>query len=68
MAGWSRKDVAERAGIHERTVIDFEREARSPIPVTLSAIRMAFEKAGLAVLDANGEGEGVRWAKPPESR
>lgn len=51
----SQKDIAEAAGLSERTVIDFEREAREPIGATRAAIRSAFERAGVTF----GEEEGA---------
>lgn len=50
--GISRKDLAAAAQVAERTVIDFERGAREPIPATLNAIKQALE------------GHGVRFPAP----
>ncbi len=44
---WSRDDLADRADVAVRTIVDFEREERSPISNTLRAIRAAFEAAGM---------------------
>jgi transcriptional regulator with XRE-family HTH domain len=60
MLDMSRADLAERAGIAERTVIDFERGARQPLTNNLAAIRRALEKAGALFIDSNGGGPGVR--------
>lgn len=69
LTGWSRAELAEKASVNERTIIDFERGARSPIPATLNAIRRAFEDAGLLVLDdEEGGGEGARWSRPSSDR
>ena len=66
---WSRKDLAEAAGVTERTVTDFERWAedgqgnvREPRKSTLLAIRAALKDAGVVFVDPNGAGtsDGVR--------
>lgn len=44
---WSREDLAGRADVAVRTVVDFEREARDPITNTLKAMRAAFEAEGV---------------------
>ncbi len=53
-------EVAARAGIARATLIDFERAERIPRPATVAAIRAALEAAGVAFLDPNGGGAGVR--------
>ncbi len=45
--GLSRKDLAAAAGVAERTLIDFERGARTPINATLEAIKRALEGYGV---------------------
>lgn len=59
----SRAQLAEMAEVSERTLVDFERGARAPIKSTLTAIRVAFEKAGVEFIPENGGGPGVRLAK-----
>lgn len=44
---WSRDELASRADVAVRTLVDFERGERSPISNTLRAIRQAFEAAGV---------------------
>jgi transcriptional regulator with XRE-family HTH domain len=44
---WTLEDVALRAGVNRMTVSRFEIEQGTPIPVTLAAIRQAFEQAGI---------------------
>lgn len=51
MLDWSRERLADAAGISERTLIDFERGARSPVPATLAAIRRALEEAGVEFIE-----------------
>ncbi|MEO5375486.1 MAG: helix-turn-helix domain-containing protein [Alphaproteobacteria bacterium] len=63
MVDLSRRDLAERAGIAERTLVDFERGARTPHPNNLSAIRRALESAGVEFIPENGGGPGVRLRK-----
>ena len=46
--GLSRKELAGAAQVAERTVIDFERGARTPINATLQAIRRALEGYGVS--------------------
>jgi DNA-binding XRE family transcriptional regulator len=60
MLEWSRVALAEKAQVSERTIIDFERGARTPQASTKLAIRTAFEKAGLELIDENGGGPGIR--------
>ncbi len=60
---WSREDLAEASKVSVRTVVDFERGARRPIPATLAAIRAALESAGVEFIPENGGGPGVRLRK-----
>ena len=59
---WSRRNLAEAADVAERTIIDFERGARSPYSRTLRDIRRAFEDAGVIFIDSEEGvgGPGVR--------
>jgi len=70
---WSRKQLAAGAGITERTITDFEREAkdesgevRAPRKSTLLAMKAALEAAGITFLpdgmNVDG-GPGVRLRK-----
>lgn len=45
--GLSRGELAQLAGVAERTINDFEREAREPINATKAAIKLGLEKAGV---------------------
>ncbi len=60
LIGWSRRELAEASHVAERTLIDFERRARSPQRRTLHDIRRALEDAGVIFIDADEEGPGVR--------
>lgn len=60
---WSRDILAERAKVAKRTLVDFERGARSPQNSTLQVIQTALEAAGVIFISSNGEGAGVRLKK-----
>ena len=47
MLDMSRADLAAAAGIAERTLVDFERGARTPHSNNLAAIQRALEDAGV---------------------
>lgn len=68
---WSRKKLSKAAGVTERTITDFEREAkgsdgdiRVPRKSTLLAIEASLDKAGVEFLPGNGSGPGVRLKEP----
>jgi len=61
MAGWSRAHLSAQAGVNERTIVDFERGARSPIRATRDAIQRALENAGVEF--TNGDQPGVRMRR-----
>jgi DNA-binding XRE family transcriptional regulator len=44
---WSRVDLAQMAGLSDRTITDFERGARDPHDNNKRAMRQAFEAAGV---------------------
>ena len=60
----SRAELAGLAKVSERTLVDFERGARTPLRSTLAAIRRALESAGIEFIPEDGKGPGVRLAKP----
>ena len=47
MLGWTQNDLAERAGINRRTVVNIESGKHTPSPSTLLSIQRAFKTAGL---------------------
>lgn len=57
---WSREQLADISRVALRTIVDFERGARSPREVTLLAIERALAEAGVLFIDQNGNGPGVR--------
>jgi ribosome-binding protein aMBF1 (putative translation factor) len=60
MLAWSRDVLTERSNVSKRTIVDFERGARSP----LFAIETAFENAGISLIeeeeDEDAKGKVVR--------
>ena len=64
---WPRETLAEKANVGLRTLVDFERGARSPHANTLASLRAALEAAGVIFIDENGEGPGVRLRKRRDS-
>ena len=66
--GWNVIATAAQAGVAPNTVTRYE-NGSDAYGGTLLKLRRAFEKAGLAFLDGNGEGPGVRFKKPiPEKK
>ncbi len=61
---WNVIETSERSGVSPDTITRYENGADT-YGGTLSKLRRAFEKAGLAFIDGNGEGPGVRFKKPP---
>ncbi|WAC29569.1 helix-turn-helix transcriptional regulator [Ancylobacter sp. SL191] len=59
---WSVRDLAEQSGVHRNTITRIEAGAGAHGP-TLSALRQAFEAAGVIFVAENGEGPGVRLRK-----
>jgi transcriptional regulator with XRE-family HTH domain len=55
------RPTAQFSNNSKRTIVDFERGARSPHASTLFAIRTAFETAGIEFIDENGGGAGLRF-------
>ncbi|MBF0185824.1 MAG: helix-turn-helix transcriptional regulator [Magnetococcales bacterium] len=64
LLNWSRQDLAKAAQVAERTIVDFERGARTPYDRTLRDIREALEAAGVQFIAENGGGAGVRMRVP----
>ena len=58
MIEWSRDVLAAESRVGKRTIVDFERGARSPQASTLLAIQRAFEAGGVEF--TNGDAPGVR--------
>lgn len=65
LIGWSRRHLAEASQVSERTLIDFERSARTPHRRTLVDLRRALVEAGIIFIDQNEDtGPGVRLKDP----
>ena len=60
LLNWTVRDLAEKANVHRNTITNIETGKYAGDPETLSAIRSALEAAGIAFIDANGGGPGVR--------
>lgn len=60
LVAMSQDRLAEASGVAKRTIASFEKEERQPYDRTLSALRLALEKAGIEFLAENGGGAGVR--------
>ena len=58
MLEWSRDRLSAAAKVARRTVVDFERGARSPYDRTLADIQQALEAAGIEF--TNSDAPGVR--------
>jgi transcriptional regulator with XRE-family HTH domain len=51
---WSLVQLADAAGVDRKTILRFERGATTPRDLNLSAIRAAFEAAGVTFADRGG--------------
>ena len=63
LLAWTQYDLADRAGIGIVTVHQFEAGLSQPRRATGEVIKRAFEQAGVAFIDDNGGGPGVRLLK-----
>jgi len=66
MLGWSREELADASSVHLRTIVDFEREARSPRAATFEALEAAFNRAGISFFTESGNVEGIQIRLAPE--
>jgi transcriptional regulator with XRE-family HTH domain len=63
LIGWSQAKLAEKAGVPLSTVKNFEAGAGGAIPAeSIDKISAALTAAGVAFIDANGGGIGVRFS------
>ncbi len=63
LLAWNQQELAQRARVGIVTVHQFEAGLSQPRRATLDVIRRAFEAAGVAFIDENGGGPGVRLRK-----
>jgi transcriptional regulator with XRE-family HTH domain len=65
LLGWDQSDLAEQSGVPKSTINAFEQRDGSSRLATMNnqALVRAFESAGLAFIEDNGGGAGVRLAK-----
>src|SRR3954471_23480116 len=61
---WTQEELAERAGVSRSTVRGFENGQHEPHRASAAMIRTALEQAGVVLIDADGQGEGVRFQSP----
>ena len=54
LLGLKREELAEKAGIAPRTLVDFELDARAPTRATRRALHSALVQAGIVLLDREG--------------
>jgi transcriptional regulator with XRE-family HTH domain len=56
--------LAQNAGLGLSTIVDFEKDRRQVSVDAVKAIRTALEREGIALIEENGGGEGVRLRRP----
>lgn len=67
LLGWSQFDLADRSGLSQSAISDFESGAQPLIPSSQNLIWAALTNAGVVVLPAGKNtsgGDGVRFANP----
>jgi transcriptional regulator with XRE-family HTH domain len=64
LLGWTQEELAERAGVSRSTVRGFENGQHEPHRASAAMIRTALEQAGVVLIDADDQGEGVRFQSP----
>jgi len=60
MLGLTQAVLARQAGIPKAALDEIESSAPSPQPAALDAVKTALERAGIAFIDEDGGGPGVR--------
>jgi transcriptional regulator with XRE-family HTH domain len=61
---WTQEELAERAGISRSTVRGFENGQHELHRASTVVIRTALEQAGVVLIAAGEQGEGVRFQSP----
>ena len=59
----TQPELAHAAGLGLSTIVDFEKMRRQVPEATVQAMRKALEHAGIAFINENGGGPGVRLRK-----
>lgn len=62
LLNWTQRMLADKAGVSEATVVDFEKERRAVSGELVEKITSALERAGVEFL-GNGKGPGVRLCR-----
>lgn len=62
----SQEELASAAGVSLSTVRDFEKGRRTPIPATLTAMRVALESRGMGFVD-DDRAWGITAKKPQKA-
>ena len=65
---WTVRDLAEAAGLHRNTINNIEVGRFAGDPDTLMSIEKVLTAAGIAFIDENGGGPGVRLRKRQRSK
>jgi len=60
---WTQKQLADEARVGVVTIQQFEAGGVAPRRATLHVIQRAFELAGVALINENGGGPGVRLVR-----
>lgn len=64
LLGWTQEQLADASRVSRSTIASFERNERQPTEANVAMLRLAFERAGLEIIDENGGGEGLRFKVP----
>lgn len=65
LLGWSQEHLASVAHVGRNTVVDFEKERRTPRYNNIAAMKAVMEDAGVEFIETNGGGPGVRLRENP---
>jgi transcriptional regulator with XRE-family HTH domain len=64
----TQPQLARESGLGLSTIVDFEKMRRPVSDEAVAAIRDALERAGIAFIDENGGGPGLRLRKRRRSK
>lgn len=65
---WTQPQLAEASGVSLSTVVDFEKERRAVSVDAQDKITAALQKAGIAFIEKNGGGPGVRLVNSEQAK